>query len=144
MSYKNKGYIYAKRKFSSLLFTLIHYKSIVSEELFVTFLFSLFTAPSEPPRNLNVTVSSSTAILVQFLPVPPQAANGIIQGYHIIYRESNLPKAHAKEKVLNSTRYTIDQLKFYTQYTVYVKAFTQVGDGPRTNEESVKTLESGK
>ena len=101
------------------------------------------TDPSGPPSNIRGHHSSSTSIVVQWDEVPQEHRNGEIQGYKVLYSDSN--GLEQKETVNALTRETsLIDLKTSTVYSIKVLAFTSVGDGPASSGISVATAEDSK
>ena len=101
------------------------------------------TEPSAPPSNIRGHHSSSTSIVVRWDEVSQEHRNGEIQGYRVLYSDSNGPE---QEETVNApTRQTsLTDLKMSTTYTIKVLAFTSAGDGPASPEINVTTDEDGK
>jgi len=66
--------------------------------------------------------------------------------YKIYFVENNDQDALTKEVTIsnpNTRDYTIDQLKKWTEYKIWVLAGTSVGDGPNTDPIIIRTDEDG-
>ncbi len=66
--------------------------------------------------------------------------------YKIYFVENTDPEALQKEVTIsnpNTREYTIDQLKKWTEYKIWVLAGTSVGDGPNTDPIIIRTDEDG-
>lgn len=74
-------------------------------------------------------------------------ANGDITGYKLYYiidRNSDNVDADMKEiSDPSQSEYRIDGLEVYTEYRVWMKASTLVGDGPNSNPVTGRTGQSG-
>ena len=82
-------------------------------------------------------------MLVDWDEVPEEQRNGEIQGYRVLYKDSN--GAEKKIKVDALTKQTsLTGLKKSTVYNIKVLAFNSVGDGPATPSISVTTSEDSK
>ena len=110
--------------------------------------FSL-TAPSKAPLNITARNKSSTAIYVEWSPIPQHFIHGILMGYHIHYINTDPEgfgdvsrSAHTTEAGRTST--LIQGLLKFTSYRIQVSGFTVKGDGPRSDAVVVKTQEDGK
>jgi len=111
-----------------------------SEPILVT---TLEDVPSSGPTNLTAHPISSSAISIDWNPVPRKHRNGIIRGYKIQYQSLN-PDAPLQHKAVedNSTRrITLTDLKAFTTYKLAVAAFTNAGDGVYSTVLNVQTLE---
>ncbi len=101
-----------------------------------------FTAPGDPPQEFNVTVLSSTAVLLTWC--EPSIKNGIITLYTVTYNISEDESYSAV--VYNDTtcrNYTAENLNEDTLYTFYLHASTRIGPGPAVSS-TVRTDESRK
>ena len=81
--------------------------------------------------------------MVEWSEVPEEQRNGEIQGYRVLYNDSNGPE---QEKTVNAPnrQTSLTDLKKSAVYTIKVLAFTSVGDGPASPEISVTTDEDSK
>lgn len=74
-------------------------------------------------------------------------ANGVIIGYKLYYiLDQNSDDSEAELVVINDptqAQYLISSLEVYTQYRVWMKASTIVGDGPSSTPVVGRTGESG-
>ena len=89
--------------------------------------------PERPPLYITYSSPSSTTLLLHWAPIQPQFKNGIIRGFKVEYQE-NQPNAavEVRERRL-VTWVLLSELKKFTVYSVRVRAFTTVGDGPENN-----------
>ncbi|XP_054721502.1 tyrosine-protein phosphatase 99A-like [Uloborus diversus] len=95
-------------------------------------------APSRP-RNLTAVRITNNSVKLRWL--EPEYANGVIQGYHIYYLDVG-PNNTDKKKVLNPTQvmdHVLSPLKSYTQYKVWVKAYTGKNEGLASNNLEIIT-----
>ena len=98
------------------------------------------TEPSAPPSNITGDHISLTSIVVQWNEVPQEHRNGEIQGYRVLYSDTD--GLETKKTVDAATRETsLIGLNKSTTSTIKVLAFTSVGDGPASPEISVTTAE---
>lgn len=99
--------------------------------------------PSAGPKEVKVTATSSTTILVEWSKIPRKHRNGIIQGYKIKYRAQRPDELAELKKIEgNETRTaTLTELKKYTVYAISVCAFTHLGDGVYSPVHSMQTLQ---
>lgn len=102
--------------------------------------------PSGPPQDVNCYSSSSTNILVSWQPPPIELQNGIITQYTIQYAategEDTLPH-HISGIPPETSQYLLENLDKWTEYRVTVTAHTDVGAGPESLPEFVRTEEDG-
>lgn len=95
----------------------------------------------------GVAVSKSK-LRITWKAIDPQKRNGKIEGYRVYYLESGRGQkisdaatevAEGKERSV-----TLSGLKTWTDYNVWVKAFTKVGEGPGSDPITVRTDEDGR
>ncbi|KAI2797964.1 Protein tyrosine phosphatase, partial [Blomia tropicalis] len=94
---------------------------------------------SSPPRNATIQRVNNQMARVQWS--EPTLANGRIIGYHIYVHNvaanlTEVKKFQSSNFAQHSMEYSIHNLKPYTQYKVWIKAYTQ-----RTEGEASRTLE---
>lgn len=102
--------------------------------------------PSGPPQEVKCYSSSSTNILVSWQPPPVELQNGIITQYTIQYAatEGEDNTAHQISSIPpESTEYLLENLEKWTEYQVTVTAHTDVGAGPESLPQLVRTEEDG-
>lgn len=100
--------------------------------------------PSSPPESPKCDVLSSTSIYVTWSPPSIESQNGKLKGYKVTYIAAD--ELHEKEAhVLKSTNQylTVENLQKYTNYSVWVLAFTKIGDGVKTKQFFCTTHEDG-
>ncbi|KAI4808112.1 hypothetical protein KUCAC02_000181, partial [Chaenocephalus aceratus] len=88
--------------------------------------------------------SSSTSILVSWRPPPTELQNGIITQYTIQYAatERDETTVHEISDIpAESSQYLLENLEKWTQYRVTVTAHTDVGAGPESVPQLVRTEE---
>jgi Fibronectin type III domain len=93
--------------------------------------------PSAAPENPTCNVLSSTSIYVTWSPPPPEHQNGKIRGYKVAFTPTDEYYDRNPTTTISTTTnqyYTIENAKKYTNYTIYVRAFTSVGDGTPTKD----------
>ena len=106
-----------------------------------------FLVPSAPPDNVQVLVTSSTAILVTWEPIPEIDQNGIITLHEVEFNQStfneisnrNLTTTNGSQLIVE-----LEGLEEYIEYSVRVRAYTSVGPGPFSVAVMNRTLEDGK
>ena len=100
--------------------------------------------PSDSPQQVSLTVTSATTMSVSWQQVPPIHRNGIILTYELTYNP--LEDYHDRTPiVLNTTDLTFDltDLDKYANYTVEVRAYTEVGSGPYSEQQYARTDTAG-
>ncbi|MGH0164467.1 UNVERIFIED_CONTAM: hypothetical protein FKN15_076600 [Acipenser sinensis] len=102
------------------------------------------TQPSAPPQDIKCTSPSSTSILVSWLPPPVELQNGIITKYSIQYAaiegEDTNPH-HISDLYPEISQYLLEELEKWTEYRVTVSAHTEVGPGPESLPQLIRTDE---
>ena len=102
----------------------------------------ILAAPSAPPSSVRVSVESSTAISVQWGPVPCADQNGPITGYSVRYGEMGSGSTQNKTVSGDSRMTTISELTKETVYTVEVAAETRAGTGVYSLTLTIQTPDS--
>lgn len=106
------------------------------------------TVPASPPSNVTASVLSSTAIMVNWDAVPPIDQNGDITAYEVLYQIVD-----TSDGVLlsNTTRIeegtasvVLTDLEEFVNYTISIRAYTGVGEGPYSEGVTEMTSEDGK
>jgi netrin-G3 ligand len=87
---------------------------------------------------------SSTTIYVTWKPPPQDRTNGRIMYYKLFFDEDGRNDAETPDSIkLNTTEFTLDELKRWTEYKIWISAGTSVGDGPRSQPVVCRTHEDG-
>lgn len=102
--------------------------------------------PSGPPQEVKCYSSSSTSILVRWRPPPIESQNGIITQYTIQYavtegEDTGTQQIHGISP--QSSQYLLENLDKWTEYRVTVMAHTDVGAGPESLPQLIRTEEDG-
>ncbi|KAG7226120.1 hypothetical protein INR49_018731 [Caranx melampygus] len=104
---------------------------------------TLEDVPSRPPENVLAVAKSPEVISLSWMTLPREALNGNLQGYRVIYW-ANLPDGELGEirnVTTNQPSLELDGLEKYTNYSIQVLAFTNAGDGVRSEQIYVRTKE---
>lgn len=100
--------------------------------------------PSSPPESPKCDVLSSTSIYITWSPPPIDSQNGKIRGYKVFYIASDDIYEKEIHIVKSNNQYlTVENLKKYTNYSVWVLAYTKMGDGMKSNQFFCRTYEDG-
>ncbi|KAL9958573.1 hypothetical protein ACROYT_G035603 [Oculina patagonica] len=91
--------------------------------------------PERPPLYIKYSAPSSTSLLVEWGPVPPQFRNGIIRGFQVQFQTNGTVEVRERGPLLNWV--ILDGLKKFTIYSIQVRAFTSEGYGPENNIPAV-------
>ncbi|CAD5226006.1 unnamed protein product [Bursaphelenchus xylophilus] len=101
--------------------------------------------PMEAPHNVQVTVLSSTEVLVEFDPLDQQMIPGVNQGYKIDFWKGEVggQKYRTVKVVPDQTRLRekVEDLEKFGHYNMTVVCYTNAGDGPRSDPIEVVTEE---
>uniref|UniRef100_A0AAY4CS75 Down syndrome cell adhesion molecule like 1 n=1 Tax=Denticeps clupeoides TaxID=299321 RepID=A0AAY4CS75_9TELE len=104
---------------------------------------TLEDVPSQPPQNVRaITVTSDEAVITWSEP-PRMTLNGVLKGYRVVFW-SLLPDGEWGEmQNITTTREQVDLkgLEKFTNYSIQVLAYTQAGDGVRSNVLYIQTRE---
>ena len=114
------------------------------EIFYFFFLFPL--VPSKAPANFAVNAVDSTSVRASWQMPPEDSRNGIITGFKLFYKEKGSGSPQTVITISSGSTLTTDVsgLHKYTEYNFQVLAFTSTGDGPKSDEKTVRTLEDGK
>lgn len=102
--------------------------------------------PSGPPQEVKCYSSSSTNILVSWRPPTAELQNGIITQYTIQYAATEGEDTAARQVSSippESSQYLLENLEKWTEYRVTVTAHTDVGAGPESLPQLIRTEEDG-
>lgn len=100
--------------------------------------------PSAAPQAVSgMPYKDSRSIKVTWKPPPKDQQNGEIQGYKIFYvkNEKSQTDQDAKSASVEAEEIVLGELEIFTEYKIWVIAFTTVGDGPRSQPIRVWTNE---
>ena len=107
-------------------------------------LFQSQIVPSGPPEAVLLTVTSATEILVSWSEVPPIHQNGIITLYEVFYYP--LEDYHNPLPMVQTTTelsFNLMGLHEFADYSIQVRAFTEVGPGPYSDQRFIRTDTAG-
>ena len=92
---------------------------------------------------MNVTANStgSTEILATWSEVPAIDQNGVITAYEVEYNQTTFDMDVNQTVRANSTSALLTSLHEYVNYTVRVRAYTEVGAGPYSTAVTERTQE---
>ena len=105
------------------------------------------SGPSGFPTDIQATAVSSTTIRVEWNNVEEAERNGNITHFEIIISESlsaAVNESNISVQVSWKDRdFVFEDLEEFTEYNVFLRAFTVVGPGPFSPHLGVQTLEDG-
>lgn len=102
--------------------------------------------PSAPPQDVKCSSQSSTNILVSWRAPPMELQNGIITKYSIQYAATegeDMATRQVSDIPPETTQYLLEDLEKWTEYRVAVTAHTDVGPGPESLPQLIRTEEDG-
>jgi hypothetical protein len=104
--------------------------------------------PADSPQAVSGRPLDSRSIEVTWKPPPPDKQNGVITGYRLFYVENEdgagEPDATVVTVGADGRSRVLGALATWTEYKIWVLAFTNVGDGPRSAPIIVQTDEDGR
>ncbi len=83
--------------------------------------------PASAPLNISGEFVNSTGLSVSWELPPVEHRNGIIRGFNVTYNSS---QDDLQETSVEGTSVDLFGLEEFTNYTINVAAFTDVGTGP--------------
>ena len=100
----------------------------------------MLSGPDAAPVNLRGNHTNSTAIKVEWDPVPEEDRNGIITRYIVRYRAKETLSSW-QEIIVHYSNLTlqIGSLEYYTLYEFKVAAETNINRGPFSNITDIRT-----
>lgn len=113
--------------------------------LFVLVFIFAVLVPDHAPINVTAYNTSSTSINVTWQPIPSDHVNGILLGYHVIYRRINKFGDNISMVTVNSTilHTELTGLGKYKLYSLQVAGRTLVGLGNFSDPVNVRTDQDG-
>lgn len=83
---------------------------------------------------------------MEWRPPPADQQNGVILGYKVYYlkTEEGMSDSDADSVEVTDNEATLTSLEIWTEYKIWVVAFTAAGDSPQSPPIYVKTHESGR
>lgn len=111
--------------------------------------FDTVIVPTAAPQAVSgMPFKDSRSIKVTWKPPPKDQQNGEIKGYKIfnVKYENSQTDQDAKSSLVDaeSQELVLGDLEIYTEYKIWVLAFTKVGDGPSSQPIRVWTNEDGR
>ena len=120
--------------------------------MFIMKILSIYTVPTEAPRNVTLTVDSSHSIMLTWERPPMEEENGLLLIYHVIVIETRIHYTDDGEEIRGTESYLnrtynvsegreqlIDMLHPDYNYTVSIAAATEPGIGPFSNPITLRT-----
>uniref|UniRef100_A0A672TCU1 DS cell adhesion molecule like 1 n=1 Tax=Sinocyclocheilus grahami TaxID=75366 RepID=A0A672TCU1_SINGR len=104
---------------------------------------TLEDVPSQPPQNVRaITVTSDEAVITWSEP-PRMTLNGVLKGYRVVFWSLYPDGEWGEMQNITTTREQVELkgLEKFTNYSIQVLAYTQAGDGVRSNVLYIQTRE---
>uniref|UniRef100_A0A671KSR7 Down syndrome cell adhesion molecule-like protein 1 homolog n=1 Tax=Sinocyclocheilus anshuiensis TaxID=1608454 RepID=A0A671KSR7_9TELE len=104
---------------------------------------TLEDVPSQPPQNIRaITVTSDEAVITWSEP-PRMTLNGVLKGYRVVFWSLYPDGEWGEMQNITTTREQVELkgLEKFTNYSIQVLAYTQAGDGVRSNVLYIQTRE---
>ena len=98
--------------------------------------------PTSSPENITFSSVEDRSLSVSWDEVPPSGQNGPITGYLLYYTNASFSDTINITGVENRS-YTLSELRPYTNYTVTVAAYNDVGTGPTSDNRIQQTEQAG-
>ena len=98
--------------------------------------------PTSSPENIIFSVVEARSLTVSWDEVPPSGQNGLITGYLLNYTNATFADTINITGGENRS-YTLTKLRPYTNYTVTVSAYNDVGIGPTSDSRIQQTKQAG-
>ena len=131
---RSQGQTKEVNSFNSFVVAYLLWMKIICTYSLSSFYSFCLSVPSSAPSNVRLTNLQSHEVKVQWDPIPPETANGILLGYRVFYQEywysgmlqsmdTNSPKVHML---------ILRGLKSAQRYQISVAAFTSQGAGSQS------------
>ena len=98
--------------------------------------------PTSSPENIIFPSVKARSLTVSWDEVPPSGQNGPITGYILYYTNTTFSENITITGGQNRA-YTLTELRPYTNYTVTVAAYNDVGTGPTSDNRIQQTEQTG-
>ena len=100
--------------------------------------------PSASPEDVEAVGKSSSELFVSWSEVPDVDQNGIISRYEVELKPTQSQSSRDISVIPTDSRnMTVGRLEIFTQYAIRVRALTNIGSGPYSDEILAATLEDG-
>ncbi|XP_039197746.1 Down syndrome cell adhesion molecule-like protein 1 isoform X4 [Crotalus tigris] len=104
---------------------------------------TLEDVPSQPPENVRALSITSDVAVISWSEPPRSTLNGILKGYRVIFWSLYMDGEWGEMQNVTTTRERAELrgMEKFTNYSVQVLAYTQAGDGVRSNVLHIQTKE---
>ena len=131
---RSQGQTKEVNSFNSFVVAYLLWMKIICTYSLSFFYSFCLSVPSSAPSNVRLTNLQSHEVKVQWDPIPPETANGILLGYRVFYQEywySGLLQ-NMDTKSPNVHMLILRDLKSAQRYQISVAAFTSQGAGSQS------------
>ena len=99
--------------------------------------------PTGAPQSLKAEAISPSEVRISWKPPKTDQQNGDLLGYKIFYNSIQLAGRQDEVEVVSATHtsHSLIFLEMYTNYTISILAFNPAGEGPRTENVNIRTLQ---
>ena len=97
--------------------------------------------PTSPPENIIFSSVQARSINISWDEVPPSGQNGPITGY-LLYYTNTIFSDTINITGRKNRSYILTELRPYTNYTVTVSAYNDVGTGPTSDNKTQLTKQA--
>ncbi|XP_067102684.1 LOW QUALITY PROTEIN: cell adhesion molecule DSCAML1 [Osmerus mordax] len=103
----------------------------------------LLAVPSEPPQNVRAISVTSDEAVITWVEPPRVTLHGVLKGYRVVFWSLFPDGEWGEMQNITTSREQVELrgLEKFTNYSVQVLAFTQAGDGVRSNVLYIQTRE---
>ncbi|XP_062817427.1 cell adhesion molecule DSCAML1 isoform X2 [Anolis carolinensis] len=103
---------------------------------------TLEDVPSQPPENVRALSITSDVAVISWSEPPRSTLNGVLKGYRVIFWSLYMDEWGEMQNITTvRERAELRGLEKFTNYSVQVLAYTQAGDGVRSNVLHIQTKE---
>ncbi|KAK9394901.1 Down syndrome cell adhesion molecule-like 1 [Crotalus adamanteus] len=104
---------------------------------------TLEDVPSQPPENVRALSITSDVAVISWSEPPRSTLNGILKGYRVIFWSLYMDGEWGEMQNVTTSRERAELrgMEKFTNYSVQVLAYTQAGDGVRSNVLHIQTKE---
>ncbi|XP_033027489.1 Down syndrome cell adhesion molecule-like protein 1 isoform X1 [Lacerta agilis] len=104
---------------------------------------TLEDVPSQPPENVRALSITSDVAVISWSEPPRSTLNGVLKGYRVIFWSLYMDGEWGEMQNITTVRERAELrgMEKFTNYSVQVLAYTQAGDGVRSNVLHIQTKE---